>query len=449
MTDVLERGPAEEPVLVDLDDADPAPSSWEQRSDRRRAVEIAVSIVVVGGAVLFTLAQLHPGLLFSNSTPTGGDMGAHVWGPAYLRDHLLPQLPADRVGQRLVRRLPDLHLLHAAAGAAGGAVRRPAPLWRGAEDRQCPRHPDVAHLLLGLREAVGDAVPGAAAARGGVGRLPLRRDLPDLRREHRLDDGGGVLVLDRAVAGDAVLRCLRLRAAHRQAPCPGRRAVRPGLPQPRHRHLLRGRRRPRAVRPPPPPVDPRPDPCRRDREGGAHHDGRGRAAERVLGHPVRPAAPLRHRHVLRAQQQLRRHAVPPGRRLRLAPHGGRRHRVARCRAAALAQRALPRHHDGAVRRLGRGDAAEPAVEQPAPAVHVPDALHARGRRHRRDRPRHRPAHQPREPLARLEPPPRHARPGVARRVARPRPPLPGAARSAASSTRAAGRSTPGPSRLRS
>ncbi len=121
------------------------------------------------------------------------------------------------------------------------------------------------------------------------------------------------------------------------------------------------------------------------------------------------------------------HAVPPARRLRLAPHGGRRHRVARCRAAALAQRALPRHHDGAVRRLGRGDAPEPAVEQPAAAVHVPDALHARRRRHRRDRPGHRQAHQPREPLARLEPAPRHARRGVARRVARPRSPLPGAA----------------------
>ena len=25
-------------------------------------------------------------------TPAGGDMGAHVWGPAFLRDHLLPDL---------------------------------------------------------------------------------------------------------------------------------------------------------------------------------------------------------------------------------------------------------------------------------------------------------------------------------------------------------------------
>ena len=35
------------------------------------------------------LSVLHPGLILRDTTPTGGDMGAHVWGPAYLRDHLL------------------------------------------------------------------------------------------------------------------------------------------------------------------------------------------------------------------------------------------------------------------------------------------------------------------------------------------------------------------------
>jgi hypothetical protein len=33
---------------------------------------------------------LDPGGVVSTSTPTGGDMGAHVWGPAFLRDELLP-----------------------------------------------------------------------------------------------------------------------------------------------------------------------------------------------------------------------------------------------------------------------------------------------------------------------------------------------------------------------
>lgn len=31
-------------------------------------------------------------LFFQNSIPTGGDMGAHIWGPAFLRDELLPNL---------------------------------------------------------------------------------------------------------------------------------------------------------------------------------------------------------------------------------------------------------------------------------------------------------------------------------------------------------------------
>ncbi len=36
------------------------------------------------------LWHLQPDLLLRNTTPAGGDMGAHVWGPAYLRDNLLP-----------------------------------------------------------------------------------------------------------------------------------------------------------------------------------------------------------------------------------------------------------------------------------------------------------------------------------------------------------------------
>ena len=45
---------------------------------------------VLLGATLMVLSVLHPDLILRNNTPTGGDMGAHVWGPAYLRDVLLP-----------------------------------------------------------------------------------------------------------------------------------------------------------------------------------------------------------------------------------------------------------------------------------------------------------------------------------------------------------------------
>ncbi len=52
--------------------------------------EAVITLLVVAAACVFTFVQLQPSKLFSNTTPAGGDMGAHVWLPAYLRDHLLP-----------------------------------------------------------------------------------------------------------------------------------------------------------------------------------------------------------------------------------------------------------------------------------------------------------------------------------------------------------------------
>ncbi len=48
--------------------------------------------VVVGATCAFVVWQLHPGLLFSSTTPTGGDLGGQVWGPAQLRNLILPNL---------------------------------------------------------------------------------------------------------------------------------------------------------------------------------------------------------------------------------------------------------------------------------------------------------------------------------------------------------------------
>jgi hypothetical protein len=54
-----------------------------------RLARLLVPLFVVGGLTLITFFMLHPDLIFTNSTPTGGDMGAHVWAPAFLRDNLL------------------------------------------------------------------------------------------------------------------------------------------------------------------------------------------------------------------------------------------------------------------------------------------------------------------------------------------------------------------------
>lgn len=55
----------------------------------RAPAESWVGAFVVLCCTAFVFWQLHPGLVLAKTTPAGGDMGAHVWGPAYLRDHLL------------------------------------------------------------------------------------------------------------------------------------------------------------------------------------------------------------------------------------------------------------------------------------------------------------------------------------------------------------------------
>jgi len=55
-----------------------------------RLVTFFVRVLLVGVSTIVAVKVVQPTLLFKNTTPTGGDMGAHVWAPAYLRDHLLP-----------------------------------------------------------------------------------------------------------------------------------------------------------------------------------------------------------------------------------------------------------------------------------------------------------------------------------------------------------------------
>lgn len=49
-----------------------------------------VWVGIVSASSLIILGVLQPQLLLEANTPSGGDMGAHVFGPAYLRDVLLP-----------------------------------------------------------------------------------------------------------------------------------------------------------------------------------------------------------------------------------------------------------------------------------------------------------------------------------------------------------------------
>ena len=91
---------ATEPTLS-TDPGAPAPADDRRPTGRRgtaaglldrvagASVESWVTFAIVAACVVFTLVQLQPHLILRNTTPNGGDMGAHVWAPAYLRDHLL------------------------------------------------------------------------------------------------------------------------------------------------------------------------------------------------------------------------------------------------------------------------------------------------------------------------------------------------------------------------
>jgi hypothetical protein len=70
----------------------PPPEDPVARAERERWVRRFVDGAIVLICAVFVFTSLHPADILSSAVPAGGDMGAHVWGPAYLRDHLLPEL---------------------------------------------------------------------------------------------------------------------------------------------------------------------------------------------------------------------------------------------------------------------------------------------------------------------------------------------------------------------
>jgi hypothetical protein len=91
MTDLLDSLDPDAPQDWDVAPTDPPPPPDKPIDEEAwRFYERLMSVLVVGGLMLFTFIQMHPSQIFAKTTPAGGDMGAHVWGPAYLRDHILP-----------------------------------------------------------------------------------------------------------------------------------------------------------------------------------------------------------------------------------------------------------------------------------------------------------------------------------------------------------------------
>jgi hypothetical protein len=88
MTDTLAAERPSDAAPEEAPEAAPSLRWWQRFLSMPAEGWITLGVVLV--SVGFTLSHLQPHLLIADTTPAGGDMGAHVWGPAYLRDHLLP-----------------------------------------------------------------------------------------------------------------------------------------------------------------------------------------------------------------------------------------------------------------------------------------------------------------------------------------------------------------------
>jgi hypothetical protein len=110
---VVESGPTEVAAAPDVGQEEPSQESvvaraarrvvrrplawWRRPWDTDRVVRVLVTsaTLVTTTVVMMLVVHLNPfspgdDLVFDQTTPTGGDMGAHVWAPAFLRDHFLP-----------------------------------------------------------------------------------------------------------------------------------------------------------------------------------------------------------------------------------------------------------------------------------------------------------------------------------------------------------------------
>jgi hypothetical protein len=70
-------------------DAGRRPTSRWARMTRRTSWPVWSNAIAIVGVMVVVVTQMHPNLLFLGTTATGGDTGAHVALPAYLKSHLL------------------------------------------------------------------------------------------------------------------------------------------------------------------------------------------------------------------------------------------------------------------------------------------------------------------------------------------------------------------------
>ena len=90
--DAMQSEPAPIPVATRIwQRATRRPLAWVARPwPADRVIRYVVTVVSLSVTTAIMLRVVHfTELVFRDTTPTGGDFGAHVWGPAFMRDNLL------------------------------------------------------------------------------------------------------------------------------------------------------------------------------------------------------------------------------------------------------------------------------------------------------------------------------------------------------------------------
>ena len=188
-------------------------------------VEGWIALIIVGFCVGFIFYQLGPSNLLSNTTPAGGDMGAHVWGR--------PTCATTSSPRRLTGWTPDWYAGFPAyhfymvvpslvmpcstscCPTASPSSWSPSAAWSPCRS---PPGPSAADRL---------PLPGRRRCSRSAPCVPLRPQLHDLRRQHRVDDGRRVRLLDQPVARRALPRLAHPRPATRAGTGPSRRCCWP------------------------------------------------------------------------------------------------------------------------------------------------------------------------------------------------------------------------------
>ena len=155
---------------------------------------------------LVALLQLHPLLLIANTTTDGGDTGAHVMLPAFMKSNLLPHGQLTGWDPDWYDGFPLYTFYFPLPGLITVLFNAVVPYNIAFKFVDRPRHAHPAGLRLGVRSTGRSARPGPGVPGRRHPSVLVRTELHHLRRQHPVHPGRGVLVLAQPLGGAAVPR---------------------------------------------------------------------------------------------------------------------------------------------------------------------------------------------------------------------------------------------------